>query len=483
MLHFNNFTFAGALLTVEKYDNASSVSTEDMKGRLKAFLGNRFIASGKILNLQSLSTDPILREIGLFHSPTTESKFYQALMKVWSLEFPTQLASQEAVANLSLANNALSSIQPITILSQNFPNLKALDLSSNNFQDDKGLGGWRWKFRQLEFLDLSNNPISSTPNFKETMMKWYPKLKTLNNIQVRTDEDVAAQSRAPIPVQAPFFQDEGSIAENFIRKFFLGFDGDRNATINAYYDSSSSFSYNVNPAAPRAAQDSTATSGWENWIKNSRNLKKINHLGPRMNRMFVGSESIREIWNTMPKTQHPGIDQPTQWLFECHLIPCLPDVTGQSTSGVGGLLIMIHGQFDELAGTKVETRSFDRTFILGPSTGPENVRVISDMLTLRTYGGSSAWDAGVQMAPPPAAAAQPVHPEAPQGYGAPAPGKSDIQVQQEQLILQLSFNTKLKLEFAQQALLQHNWNIEGALKAFEESKVRSGAYFKTRAID
>lgn len=446
-----------------------------MKGKLKAFLGTRFIADGKILNLQGLATDPILREIGLFHSPTTESKFYQALMKVWSLEFPTQVASQEAVANLSLASNALSTIQPITILAQNFPNLKALDLSGNSFQEEKGLAGWRWKFRQLEFLDLSNNPISSTPNFKETMMKWYPKLKTLNNVQVRTDEEVAAQSRAPIPVQAPFFQDEGSIAENFIRKFFLGFDGDRNATINAYYDSSSTFSYNVNTAAPRA-QASTPT-GWDNWIKNSRNLKKINHLTARMNRMFVGAESIREIWNSMPKTQHPGIDQPTQWLFECHLIPCLPDVTGQSTSGVGGLLVMIHGQFDELAGTKVETRSFDRTFILGPSAGPESVRVISDMLTLRAYGGSRAWDAGVQMIPPPAAAAQPVHPEAPQGYGAPAAGKPDVQVQQEQLILQLSFTTKLKLEFAQQALVQHNWNMEGALKAFEESKVRSSAYF------
>lgn len=476
MLNLNGYSFAGATLTVEKHDNASPVSTDDMKGKLKTFLGTRFIASGKILNLQGLSTDSILGEIGLFKSPTTASKFYQALMKVWSLEFPTQLASQEAVANLSLANNALSSVQPVTTLSQSFPNLKALDLSNNNIQDEKGLSGWRWKFRQLEFLDLGNNPISSSPNFKETMMKWYPKLKTLNNVQVRTDEEVAAQSRAPIPVQAPFFQDEGGIAENFIRKFFLGFDGDRNATINAYYDSSSTFSYNVNPTAPRAVQDSAATPGWENWIKNSRNLKKINHLSARMNRMFVGSERIREIWNSMPKTQHPGIDQPTKWLFECHSIPCLPDVTGQSSSGVGGFLIMLHGQFDEPAGSKVETRSFDRTFILGPSSGPENVRVISDMLTLRAYGGSSAWDAGVQMVPPPAAAAQPVHPEAPQGYGAPAPGKSDIQVQQEQLILQLSFTTKLKLEFAQQALVQHNWIMEGALKAVEESKVRSGAY-------
>ena len=137
----------------------------------------------------------------------------------WSSVIYVVLAQvyQTTIANLSLANNALSTIQPITILSQNFPNLKALDLSGNSFRDEKSLSGWRWKFRQLEFLDLSNNPISSMPHFKDTMMKWYPKLKTLNNVQVRTDEEVAAQSRAPIPVQAPFFQDEGNIAENFIR--------------------------------------------------------------------------------------------------------------------------------------------------------------------------------------------------------------------------------------------------------------------------
>ena len=188
-----------------------------MKKRLKAFLATRFLPANKILNLQNLAADPILLDMGLFKTPTSETKFYQALMKVWSLEFPSEQASRDAVENLSLANNGLTNINPITTLSQNFPNLKALDLSNNNLQDEKALDKWRWKFRQLEFLDLTNNPFSSLGSFKDTMMKWYPKLKILNNIQVRTDEEVAAQSRAPIPVQPPFFKDEGNIAETFIK--------------------------------------------------------------------------------------------------------------------------------------------------------------------------------------------------------------------------------------------------------------------------
>lgn len=470
MLHINGYSFAGAELTVEKYEDVPSISTEEMKKRLKAFLSNRYLPANKILNLQNLANDPILVEMGLFRTPTSETKFYQALMKVWSMEFPTQQASREAVENLSLANNGLTNLQPITTLSQSFPNIKALDLSNNNFQDEKALSLWRWKFRQLEFLDLTNNPISSVSTFKETMMKWYPKLKTLNNVTVRTDEEVAAQSRAPIPVQPPFFQDEGGIAENFIRNFFIGFDKDRNGILNLYYDNNSSFSYNVNTASSRTTQDNTRASDWEPWIKRSRNLKKLDHLSARMNRMYVGTEKIREIWNSIPQTQHPGLDQAAQWLIECHLLPCLPDPTGQSPSGVGGFLIMIHGQFDESSGGKIETRSFDRTFILGPSPGPEKVKVISDMLTLRAYGGYSAWDINNPVNAAPAVGAPPVHPEAPPGYGMPAPGKADADVQQEQLVLQLSFTTNLKLEFSQRALVQHNWNIEAALRAFTESK-------------
>lgn len=456
-------------MALKKYESPPSISTEEMKQRLKAFLSNRFLPANKILNLQNLASDPILVEMGLFQSPTSETKFYQALMKVWSLEFPSAQASRDAVENLSLANNGLSNLQAITLLSQNFPNLKALDLSNNNFQDEKGLAGWRWKFRELEFLDLSNNPFSSVPTFKESMMKWYPKLKTLNNVLVRTDEEVAALSRAPIPVQPPFFQDEGNIAETFIRNFFIGFDKDRNGTLNLYYDNNSSFSFNVNPTAPRG-KDSTS-GDWDAWIKKSRNLQKMHHLSARMNRMHVGTEKIREIWNSLPQTQHPGLDQPARWLIECHLMPCLPDATGQSPSGVGGFIIMIHGQFDESSGGKIETRSFDRTFILGPSPGPEKVKVISDILTLRAYGGYNAWDISNKVDAAPAVEAPPVHPEAPQGYGMPAPGKADVLVQQEQLVLQLSFATKLKLEFSERALVQHNWNIEGALRAFEESKV------------
>ncbi|KAL4902323.1 hypothetical protein BDW74DRAFT_180824 [Aspergillus multicolor] len=488
MLQLNGFSFAGAPLTVEKFDQASAPllnsvptqngttpSTADTKAKMTAILGKRYYQDSKLLDLSKLGTDPDLVAMGIFGTTSTESKFFPALMKVWELNFDNTTARREAVESVSLADNQLANITVVTTLSQTFPDLKNLDLSNNNFADAQALIGWRWKFRKLQFLDLTGNPFSSDPTFKDTMLKWYPELKVLNNTQVRTDEEIAAQKKTPIPVRAPHFHDEGQIAENFIRAFFTGYDGNRADILNGFYDTNSTFSLNVNTSAPRALQ--TEPAPWDPYLKKSRNLLKISHLPARMSRTYAGVEKIRELWTTLPPTRHPDIvAQPGEWLIECFPIPGLPDMTGQSSSGVGGFLIMVHGKFEEDNSGKVETRSFDRTFILGPGNGVGGIRVISDVLCLRAYGGNEAW----QLEPQPAAAppamvptsATAANPAAPAGYGLPAPGKPDAQVQQEQLVMQLSAKTMMTLQYSELALSGNGWNMEAALKNFEELKTQ-----------
>ncbi|PYI03649.1 mRNA export factor mex67 [Aspergillus sclerotiicarbonarius CBS 121057] len=496
MLQLNGFSFAGAPLTTEKYDrstsglldqpmlsdmarNGSSSSAAETKAKMTTILGKRYTQQTKLLDLSKLGTDPDLLSMGIFGSTSTESKFFPALMKVWELNFDNATARREAVESVSLAHNQLANISAVTTLAQTIPDLKNLDLSNNDFKDSQSLIGWRWKFRNLEFLDLSNTPFSADPTFKDTMLKWYPKLRFLNNVEVRTAEELAAQKKTPIPVQAPYFQDEGQIAENFVRAFFAGYDNDRSNLLSGVYDSHSTFTLNVNTSAPRAQQ--TEPAPWDPYIKKSRNLLKISHLPARMSRTYTGAEKIRDLWTSLPATRHPDIAaHPEEWLIECYPIPGLPDASGQSTTGVGGLLIMVHGKFDEINGAKVETRSFDRTFILGPGGGMGGIRVISDILCLRAYGGHEAWapeglPAVPQAAPPvaPQAAPQPVAvPGAPEGYGMPAPGKADAQVQQEQLVLQMSSNTRMTLQYSEMALSGNGWNMEAALKNFGELKAQ-----------
>ncbi|KAL4864124.1 hypothetical protein BDV12DRAFT_16843 [Aspergillus spectabilis] len=491
MLQLNGFSFAKAPLTIEKYDSSSAAllshsmptqngitpSTADTKSKMTAILERRYFKDAKLLNLSKLGADPDLVAMGIFGTSSTENKFFPALMKVWELNFDSATARREAVESISLADNQLANISVVTTLSQTFPDLKNLDLSNNSFKDAQALIGWRWKFRKLQFLDLTGNPFSADPTFKDTMLKWYPELRTLNNTQVRTEEEVAAQKITPIPIRAPYFHDESQIAENFIRTFFAGYDGNRNDLINGFYDNNSTFSLNVNVAAPRALQ--TETAPWDPYIKKSRNLLKISYLPARMSRIYVGTEKIRELWTSLPPTRHPDIaTNPEEWLIECYPIPGLPDITGQSTTGVGGFLIMVHGKFEENDSGKIETRSFDRTFILGPGGGVGGIRVINDVLCLRAFGGREAWQAEPQPAAvPPAAAPVPVaapmvNPAAPAGYGVPGPGKTDVQVQQEQLVMQLSAKTMMTLQYSELALSGNGWNLDAAMKNFQELKTQ-----------
>jgi nuclear RNA export factor len=491
MLQMDGFSFAGAPLAIQKYDpsvnaldqpmlselsqNGGTLSTADTKSKMTAILSKRYYQAQKLLDLSKLGSDPDLLAMGIFNTTSTESKFFPALMKVWEMNFDNATARREAVESVSLADNQLANITVVTTLAQTLPDLKNLDLSNNNFKDSQSLIGWRWKFRNLEFLDLSGTPFSADPSFKDTMLKWYPKLRFLNNTEVRTAEEVAAQKKTPIPVQAPHFQDESQIAENFVKAFFLGYDNNRADLLNGVYDSNSTFSLNVNTTAPRAQQ--TEPAPWDPYIKKSRNLLKINHLPARMSRSYAGVENIRELWSSLPQTRHPDIGaHPEQWLIECFPVPGLPDPSGQSATGVGGLIIMVHGKFEEINGPKVDTRSFDRTFILGPGGGMGGIRVINDILCLRAYGGHEAWMLERSIAPVTQPGQPPIQqqvapPGAPDGYGMPAPGKPEAQLQQEQLVMQASAKTGMTLQYSEMALSGNGWNLDAALKNFEELKV------------
>ncbi|KAI5308011.1 nuclear mRNA export, poly(A)+RNA binding protein [Ascosphaera atra] len=54
----------------------------------------------------------------------------------------------------------------------------------------------------------------------------------------------------------------------------------------------------------------------------------------------------------------------------------------------------------------------------------------------------------------------------------PAPGKPEEQVQREQAVLQISFQTRMTLEFSEMALTGNGWNMDAALRNFEELKAQ-----------
>ena len=483
----NNFQFAGATLSIEVFgsrksgplaSNADS-ETPDTINILKSVLSRRYNTDAKLLDLSQLGMDPELVNIGMFSTTSRESKFFPALMKICEDIFTTAHAKEEAILSVSLANNALTSIASVTTLSQTFPSLKNLDLSNNKLKSLASLEGWRWKFRKLEQLILTGNPIETeVPTYRDDIMKWYPTLSTLNTIQVRSLDDVraAANGRLPIPVLGPSFRDEAAISENFVKQFFPAYDGDRIALVNGYYDSQSTFSISINLSAPHAAETTNKKlPSWESYLKKSRNLTKITHPPSRMSRLYTGTESIRDGFTTLPVTRHPDImAEPQKWCVECHTIPGLPDPAGQSSSGVGGLMVMVHGEFAEVdvsTGQPTAIRSFDRTFVLGPGGGVGGIRVACDTLVLRQYGGHNAWRPEVDDNSSVAKSQVQRQINVPAGFAVSGPGKTEEQVQKEVLAVELSNRTGMTLEFSGMCLEQCGWNLDGAAVSFEQAKV------------
>lgn len=482
----DNFTFAGATLHIQRHpgdpdkQNETDVPENSVSLSLKSVLSRRYSPDLKLLDLSNLGHDPELLNMGMFNTASRESKFFPALMKICDTIFSTPKEKDEAITSVSLAGNTLNSVASVTSLAQTFPSLLNLDLSNNQFKTLQALEGWRWKFRKLEHLILSGNPLETEdPSYKDTLLKWYPALRMLNNTQVRSSDEIrdAPKIELSVPVLGASFRDEANIGETFLRHFFPAYDSDRPALVQGYYDAKSTFSLSVNVSAPRAPEVINEKSpSWDRYIKRSRNLLKVTHLPAKMSRIYTGIEDIQQCWITLPNTRHPNLStEPQKWCIECNSIPGLPDPSGQSLGGVGGLIIMVHGEFSEVEGFAGQTgnkRSFDRTFLLGPGNGVGGVRVVCDTLVLRAYGGSDAWKPTVEAnssvtTGQPAGFLVPV----PEGFGVSGPGKADEQVQKEMAAIELSRRTGMTLEYSGLCLQESGWALEGAMVAFTKVKV------------
>lgn len=475
----NGYEWAGTNVAIERLGaqakEQAGPSTEDTKALLRGVLERRYNFDTKFLDLSALGQDVELQKQNIFDKKSTTSKIFPAMMKVLELSFDTDAERHAAITSVSLANNELADLTIVNTLSISLNKLQNLDLSNNNFASLSSLQSWRKRFYHLQHLIISGNPIEqSEPDYPAEIVKWYPNLRMLNNVQVRTEEEIAKMetkvTELPFPIRSPLFQDEGGIAETFVRTFFTGFDTDRAALAALYYDEQSDFSYAVNTQAPRdpAATEQTEKQEWEQYIKNSRNLKKISQLPARQTRHFRGTKAVAEVFASLPLSKHPDLAaEARKWMIEAHIQPGVPDPSGASAGGVDGFMITVHGEFEEVdagTGQAKKKRSFDRTFIVGPG-GSSGVRVVNDMLTVRAYGGAQAfepdhfdgWGASAQQQ----AAALDAVPQLPAGL--------TVEMA-EQMVVEMQKQTSMTVQYSKDCLDQVGWDFQKGLEAFASVK-------------
>lgn len=470
ILKLNSFNFAGATLaiTMKEEDNAApeaSSHAQMLREHLQSILSSRYVGPAKLLKLDALSADPAIREAGLLDSSERAEKMFRALMRVCDDLFKTRKDKNEAIESISVANNGVDNLTQVSTLADTFPDLFNLDLSGNSLPNIDSLKALKGRFRKLRALYLTNNPIeASQPEYKATILEWFPTLLDLNGVQVRTPEQAAAAVAATLPKafpqNGPDFRDANAIGENFLLDFFTNYDGDRASLANKYYDQSSNFSLAIDTNSIRDPS-LPAPLPWAPYLKFSRNLTRITHTGPRVQRLFKGASVISELWRGLPPTKHPDLKQEVnKYIMDCHVLPGLADPSGQS-HGVDGLIVTIHGEFDEFdkATGKTGKRSFSRTFVLGPGLPGKNpIRVINDMVCLRAHSPLPDLFGG-------AAAA------------APAPPSDAEQQQRAAMVAELAKQTGMTPPYAELCLSDASveWNFDKALVIFNERKVRAAA--------
>ncbi|KAL8723228.1 MAG: hypothetical protein Q9225_000418 [Loekoesia sp. 1 TL-2023] len=452
--------------------------------RYKAILFDRYDAENKLLKLDRLGSDIRLREIGTFDPTATRRKntdFFQGLMRLCESEtiFPSRAKKAEQVESISLTNNDLTSLAPVLEVVKAFPDIRNLDLSNNKFKDLRALDLFRWKFKRLDWLVISPNPIDlEDPEYEHTITSWFPSLRTLNTTKVRTDEAAASavpKDGLPLATIKDNFQDEAGIAESAIKDLIMGTDNDRSTLARSLYDNESTFSLSYNPSAPRL--DTAQSTSWEPHLKQSRNLKKVFQLEPRIRRMAKGISEIESALKILPPTRHPNlVNESLRYSFDCTPIPGVPDPQGRIESGVGGFKVDVRGSFDEFdrtTGLKNATRSFDRVFILGPGIGENQLRIVSDILILRAEGGYEAFN--------PEAKAMPDLPMVTKNFGFPTNSKMEEEVKQTFVAGEVSKATGLTVEWATTLLNDSGWNFQMALENFKvarEKGILQNQYFR-----
>lgn len=200
-------------------------------------------------------------------------------------------------------------------------------------------------------------------------------------------------------------------------------------------------------------------------------MKRIFKESDAEDRLYIGPDKIRKSWNSLPATQHM-LNNQEAWSFDSFPV--------EISEGVPGMLVMAHGEFDELnpvVGDAVK-RSFDRVFTLWID-GAGAIKIVNDLLVVRAYGGVSAWK--VAPDPPPAAAAAAAPAAAASVVGiqppvqlAPSALTEDEKRQKCQMLAE---KTGLTLAFAEMCLADTNWELAAAWNAYMWAKVTSHPHF------
>ncbi|KAF7238588.1 Nuclear RNA export factor 1 [Varanus komodoensis] len=230
-------------------------------------MSKRYDPSQQGLDLKNIHTDPDLVATNIDMVLSRRSCML-AVLQIIQENIPELLS-------LNLSDNKLYRLDDLAELPQKAPNLKILNLSSNQLKTERELD--RLKGLKLEELWLDSNPMCD--NFRDqstyisAIRERFPKLLRLDGHELPPpiSFDVEAPTTLP-PSKGSYFCSEGlkALIVQFLQQYYTIYDsGNRQGLLDAYHDGaccSLSIPFSLhNPSRSSLAE----------YFKNSRNVKKL----------------------------------------------------------------------------------------------------------------------------------------------------------------------------------------------------------------
>ncbi|XP_034954266.1 nuclear RNA export factor 1 [Zootoca vivipara] len=397
--------------------------------QLKLCMSKRYDGSQQALDLKNLHTDPdlVAQNIDMVLS---RRNCMLAVLRIIQENIPELLS-------LNLSDNKLYRLDDMAELPQKAPNLKILNLSSNQLKTDRDLD--RLKDLKLEELWLDGNPLCDSFRDQSTYIsairERFPKLLRLDGHELPPPIafDLEAPTTLP-PTKGSYFgsEDLKALILRFLQQYYTVYDsGDRQGLLDAYHDGAC-----CSLSIPFSLHNHSRSTLAE-YFKNSRNVKKLKDPTMRFRLLKHTKLNVVAFLSELPKTQHD-------------INSFIVDVCAQTNTL---LSFTVNGVFKEVDGRcRDSVRAFTRVFIVVPA-GNNGLCVVNDQLFIRKATNKEIRKAFVMPAPTPSSSPVPT-----------------LTAEQQEMLQNFSLQSGMNLEWSQKCLLDNDWNYAHAAQVFTQLK-------------
>ncbi|XP_065202068.1 nuclear RNA export factor 1 [Planococcus citri] len=414
-----------------------------LKDKIKVVMSTKFDPSAQHLDLTRFyANDDFLNE-DIF-VPLNRQNIILAVFQIIAESIPN-------LRSLNLSDNKIFTAQHFSMLKKHCSELKTLNLSKNRIRDLselKCLEGLR-----LQTLTLDLNPLcdkyQDQTSYVREVRKIFKTLLSLDGVDLPPPLTFdIEESQYKLPTSQGNYLCNGEsrdFARLFLEEYYKMYDNaiNRDALNDAYADTAQ-FSMNAFNLSGGVTVN--------NYITESRNLKKVNNFERRAKLLHVGKQEIVRFLNTLPKTKHD-----------------LPSFTVDVLVFTSSLIsLCVTGVFKESEHV-TPMKAFSRAFtLIRTATG---FNIVNDILSITEASKEQAATAFEMPSTPISQEAStslnttPVTNPVPTVTPAASPQEMELK---REMVVALSIQTGMNTDWSEKCLGDTNWDFHRALNAFNE---------------